>query len=83
MGIKLLANKGLRTSIIVYKWLETVCVVLENFQLISAPVPLLGVKVHDGLGGVDGEDKGVTSQLPSLSSSHNHCHLSPLSSVTI
>ena len=44
--------------------------VLENFQPISAPVPLLGVKVHDGLGGEDGEDKGVTSQLPSLSSLH-------------
>ena len=70
MGIKLLANNGLRTNIIVYKWLKTVCVVLENFQPISAPVPLLGVKVHDGLGGEDGEDKGVTSQLPSLSSSH-------------
>ena len=70
MGMKLLANKGLRTSIIVYKWLKTVCVVLENFQLISAPVPLLGVKVHDGLGGEDGEDKGVTSKLLSLSSSH-------------
>ena len=65
--MKLLANNGLRTNIIVYKWLEMVCAVLENFQLISAPVSLLGVKVHDGLGG---EDKGVMSQLPSLSSSH-------------